>query len=157
MRCLYCGKELALLKRLTGGGEFCSDAHKQSYQEEYNRLALSRLLQAQAKGGEAKNAQRAAGEPGKAAPPAAPVAVEEPAPEAVPQEAEIDLQVPECAGFQIEKPAPEELEEAQPYVEPSACEAHAPLMPAWYARNGHSTLPSADLIPLKFDGDAREQ
>ena len=47
MRCLYCGKELALLKRLTGGGEFCSDAHKQSYQEEYNRLALSRLLQAQ--------------------------------------------------------------------------------------------------------------
>ena len=50
MRCLYCGKELALLKRLTGGGDFCSDAHKQSYQEEYNRLALSRLLQAQKKG-----------------------------------------------------------------------------------------------------------
>ena len=50
MRCRYCGKELALLKRLTGGGEFCSDAHKQSYQDEYNRLALSRLLQAQKKG-----------------------------------------------------------------------------------------------------------
>jgi len=49
MRCLYCGKELALLKRLRGGGEFCSDAHRQSYQEEYNRLALSRLLQAQKK------------------------------------------------------------------------------------------------------------
>src|SRR5208282_5891680 len=49
MRCLYCGKELALLKRLRGGGDFCSDAHKQSYQEEYNRLALSRLLQAQDK------------------------------------------------------------------------------------------------------------
>ena len=48
MRCLYCGKELALLKRLTGS-EFCSDAHKQSYQDEYNRLALSRLLQAQPK------------------------------------------------------------------------------------------------------------
>src|SRR5271166_3676869 len=47
MRCLYCGKELALLKRLTGGGEFCSDTHKRSYQEEYNRLAVSRLLQAQ--------------------------------------------------------------------------------------------------------------
>ncbi len=43
MRCLYCGKELALLKRLRGGGDFCSDAHKQSYQEEYNRLALSRF------------------------------------------------------------------------------------------------------------------
>lgn len=49
MRCLYCGKELALLKRLTGGGDFCSEVHKQSYQEEYNRLALSRLLQAQKK------------------------------------------------------------------------------------------------------------
>lgn len=49
MRCLYCGKELALLKRWTRGGQFCSEAHKQSYQEEYNRIALSRLLQAQYK------------------------------------------------------------------------------------------------------------
>jgi len=54
MQCLYCGKQLALLRRLTGGGEFCSDAHKQQYQEEYNRLALSRLLQAQSKPGEIK-------------------------------------------------------------------------------------------------------
>src|SRR5579862_8636199 len=46
MRCLYCDKELALLKRLRGGGEFCSDAHRQSYQDEYNQLALNRLLQA---------------------------------------------------------------------------------------------------------------
>src|SRR5579871_379713 len=46
MRCLYCGKGLALLKRLRGGGEFCSDAHRLKYQEEYNQLALSRLLQA---------------------------------------------------------------------------------------------------------------
>jgi hypothetical protein len=46
MRCLYCGKELALFKRLTGGAEFCSDAHRQQYQEEYNQLALTRLLQA---------------------------------------------------------------------------------------------------------------
>jgi hypothetical protein len=43
---LYCGKELALLKRWTGGGEFCSDVHRQRYQEEYNQLALNRLLQA---------------------------------------------------------------------------------------------------------------
>ena len=50
MRCRHCGKELALLKRLRGGGEFCSEAHKQSYQDEYNRLALSRLLQAQKHG-----------------------------------------------------------------------------------------------------------
>lgn len=47
MRCLYCGNELALLKKLTGGGEFCSEAHRQKYQEEYNRLALGRLLHAQ--------------------------------------------------------------------------------------------------------------
>jgi hypothetical protein len=46
MRCLYCGKGLALLKRWTGGGEFCSEAHRQRYQEEYNQLALNRLLQA---------------------------------------------------------------------------------------------------------------
>jgi hypothetical protein len=46
MRCLYCGKELALLKRWTGSGEFCSDVHRQRYQEEYNQLALNRLLQA---------------------------------------------------------------------------------------------------------------
>ncbi|HYL37635.1 MAG TPA: hypothetical protein VEV17_17095 [Bryobacteraceae bacterium] len=46
MRCLYCGKELALLKRLTGS-EFCSETHKQRYHEEYNRIALSRLIEAQ--------------------------------------------------------------------------------------------------------------
>lgn len=49
MRCLYCGKQLALLRRLTGSGEFCSDAHKQSYHEEYNRLALTRLIAARSK------------------------------------------------------------------------------------------------------------
>src|SRR5581483_12042820 len=46
MRCLYCGKELALLKRLRGGGEFCSEAHRKEYQEQYEQLALARLLQA---------------------------------------------------------------------------------------------------------------
>jgi hypothetical protein len=45
MRCLYCGKELPLFKRLRGG-EFCSDAHRQRYQEEYTQLALNRLMQA---------------------------------------------------------------------------------------------------------------
>ena len=49
MQCLYCGKQLPLFKKLTGGGEFCSDAHREKYHEEYNRLALSRLLQAQSK------------------------------------------------------------------------------------------------------------
>ncbi|HEV2199091.1 MAG TPA: hypothetical protein VGR73_04670 [Bryobacteraceae bacterium] len=45
MRCLFCGKELPLFKRLTGG-EFCSDTHRQQYQQEYSQLALNRLLQA---------------------------------------------------------------------------------------------------------------
>jgi hypothetical protein len=74
MRCLYCGKELALLKRLRGGGDFCSDAHKQSYQEEYNRLALSRLLQAQKKGQPANNSPTQSAAP----PPHASVDLEEP-------------------------------------------------------------------------------
>jgi hypothetical protein len=77
MRCLYCGKELALLKRLRGGGDFCSDSHKQSYQEEYNRLALSRLLQAQKKGQQGNNSPAQ-----NTAPlPTASVALEEPAPD----------------------------------------------------------------------------
>src|ERR1700761_1557553 len=74
MRCLYCGKELALLKRLRGGGDFCSDAHKQSYQEEYNRLALSRLLQAQKKGQQPNTSPAQ----NTAPPPHVSVAVEEP-------------------------------------------------------------------------------
>jgi hypothetical protein len=47
MGCLYCGNELTLLRKLTGYGEFCSEAHRQKYQEQYNRLALTRLLEAQ--------------------------------------------------------------------------------------------------------------
>src|SRR6185295_17068599 len=46
MQWLFCGKELALLKRLRGGGEFCSEAHRKEYQEQYEQLALARLLQA---------------------------------------------------------------------------------------------------------------
>lgn len=79
MRCLYCGKELALLKRLTGS-EFCSDAHKQSYQDEYNRLALSRLLQAQPKPDESKNK---AAKPSQAAKQSEWIPAPEPQPEIV--------------------------------------------------------------------------
>jgi hypothetical protein len=82
MRCLYCGKELALLKRLRGGGDFCSDAHKQSYQEEYNRLALSRLLQAQKKGKQTGSSPAENAPP----PPNASIALEEP----VVEEAKLD-------------------------------------------------------------------
>lgn len=45
MRCLQCGRELALFKRLTKG-EFCSEEHRLQYQKDYSQLALSRLLQA---------------------------------------------------------------------------------------------------------------
>ena len=55
MRCLYCGKQLALFRRLTGSGEFCSDAHKQSYHDEYNKLALTRLIAAQTKTEDARH------------------------------------------------------------------------------------------------------
>ena len=44
MRCLQCGKDVPLLKRLAGN-EFCSDAHRREYKEEYSKLALGRLLQ----------------------------------------------------------------------------------------------------------------
>ena len=69
MRCLYCGKHLPLLRKLTGGGEFCSDAHRDKYHEEYNRLAVSRLLQAQSRPEDYKPAQKP--------PETAPVAVAE--------------------------------------------------------------------------------
>ena len=71
MRCLYCGKQLALFKKLTGGGEFCSDSHKQSYHEEYNKLALNRLMEAQTRQEERS--------PLKTAPEAAPASAPEPA------------------------------------------------------------------------------
>src|SRR6185295_12435554 len=46
MQCLFCGKELALLKRWRGGAEFCSEAHRKEYQDQYEQLALARLIQA---------------------------------------------------------------------------------------------------------------
>src|SRR5665213_2991647 len=49
MRCLQCGKDLPLLKRMAGC-EFCSDAHRREYQKEYSDLALGRLLQSKPPG-----------------------------------------------------------------------------------------------------------
>jgi hypothetical protein len=46
MLCLYCDRPLALLKRLTGDGEFCSKEHRRIYQKEHNQLGLARLLEA---------------------------------------------------------------------------------------------------------------
>ena len=47
MHCLYCDQPLALLKRLTGDGEFCSKEHRKLYQRKNNKLALERLLASQ--------------------------------------------------------------------------------------------------------------
>src|SRR5882724_9309733 len=47
MHCLYCDRPLALLKRLTGDGQFCSKEHRKIYQKEHNQLALARLLETQ--------------------------------------------------------------------------------------------------------------
>ena len=47
MRCLHCGVERALLKKLAGSENFCSEAHRLAYREEFSRLALDRLLQSQ--------------------------------------------------------------------------------------------------------------
>ena len=44
MRCLHCGKELAVFKRLARQ-EFCSDSHRRQYREKYDQLALGRLLE----------------------------------------------------------------------------------------------------------------
>jgi hypothetical protein len=134
MRCLYCGKELALLKRLRGGGDFCSDAHKQSYQEEYNRLALSRLLQAQTKGQQAHSAPAQSAAP----PPNATVALEEPseqdarhrmadaAPLEVAVTAALEQAVPEAAldsGAVEELPTEEGVDESSLSTEPEPAES----------------------------------
>jgi len=171
MRCLYCGKELALLKRLTGGGEFCSDAHKQSYQEEYNRLALSRLLQAQSKSGDKKPAEakaaKTAGGSKTAAPAAAPVAVEEPvvqeevaepvitrtarkqAPPIEPPAPPPPFDPPDMAGFFAPKLTIAFLPEAgSPYVERWLDSASAPSTPEWQFQDGSFTLPVGQLLPL---------
>lgn len=46
MKCLYCGKRLALLRKLTDS-EFCSDLHRRLYQQEQEKMAVARLVDAQ--------------------------------------------------------------------------------------------------------------
>ena len=161
MRCLYCGKELALLKRLRGGGEFCSEAHKQRYQEEYDKIALSRLLQAQ------KRVQNANAEP--AQPPAAPpipAAVEEPpAKQPEPEigqlvatqiEAPIQIEAPteieapmETVGFLVQKPGAAELPEDEPYLESWVEATQPPAVPQWAFERESTSLSTAGLVALK--------
>ena len=159
MRCLYCGKELALLKRLTGNGEFCSDQHKQNYHDEYNRLALSRLLQAQTKTeeGRAKSGKSAA-VPAEAASPANKRGPTLPVP--VAQKAELVATamasfLPEPMAVQ-EGPHPEAISPSAPF-----CWSSGPMLPVF----GHvdpqaiETVemdpPVADLLELAIEPSAQ--
>src|SRR5579863_982251 len=181
MRCLYCGKELALLKRLRGGGEFCSDTHKQSYQEEYNRLALSRLLQAQSKGPQAPSSPPQNTVP----PPNVSVAIQEPEPDdavneatapvvqAVPLRDEKPEEVVEpvaveepvtsvgtepeplsTAGFLLESPALAALPDEAPYLEAWLELSAGPAMSDWQIQNEAFSLSPADLLSLDLRPEA---
>src|SRR5271169_1368095 len=44
IRCLYCDGRLPLYRKITNG-QFCSKAHRQSYWQEQERLAVERLHQ----------------------------------------------------------------------------------------------------------------
>lgn len=46
MRCLHCGKRLSLLRKFADA-EFCSDEHRQEFQQQQSDLALARLIEAQ--------------------------------------------------------------------------------------------------------------
>jgi hypothetical protein len=165
MRCLHCGKELALLKRWTRG-EFCSEAHKQSYQEEYNRMGLSRLLQAQPKVANAKTQQSRDKTPLSETP----VLVQEPPVEVVEEALELQESTPELVAAATEEvkqesawepdemanfvrenqPAPLSVEVA-PYLEPWQRGLTAPVSPTWiFEGREETTLPAAGVIELKF-------
>ncbi len=44
IRCLYCDGRLPLYRKITNG-QFCSGAHRKSYWQEHERLAVERLHQ----------------------------------------------------------------------------------------------------------------
>ncbi len=179
MRCLHCGKELALLKRLRGGGQFCSEAHKQSYQEEYNRIALSRLMQAQPKNTKTASSQDKPSGPESAVAPVA--VVEQVEAEAVveevaagakenilekavqdadvqeisvpPEEVEDELCASETAGFLIEaQAAPVDVEVGgPPYVEEWLKGQPAPAMPEWlFEGREDPALPGGEVVRLEL-------
>ncbi len=135
MRCLYCGKELALLKRWTGGGEFCSDAHRQRYQEEYNQLALNRLLQAKPPN---ETPSEGAAKPGA---PAKPLVLAEP-------EKEIPVHSPARVAAPPPKPA---YHEPVPQV---AARVDAPVVPAPREVPVIASVTYAEPEPVAYDEPA---
>ena len=68
MKCLQCGTELDRLSKWRGSSEYCSEECKKANQDEFNRLAMSRLMQprparssARAAAGGARGVERSAG------------------------------------------------------------------------------------------------
>lgn len=132
MRCLYCGGELALLKKLRGGGSFCSEAHRQKYQEEYSQLALSRLMQANPKAEKHAPAPRAETRP--SAPPSPAAVVEAPKAAAA---------VLEPCGFLL------------PNIEPLDCAtplfSHGPMPLDWASADAHEHAAAAVCTLLRAE------
>lgn len=143
MRCLYCGKELALLKRLTKGGEFCSEAHKQRYQEEYDRIALSRLLQAQ------KKVSTTGSVPSQPPAPSVPVEVQESVPEPAVPQAEAPAEI---SGFLSVRPTGVEITEEQSNAQPESWVEYplAPVVPVWLTPLSGPALTSAAPLSLEL-------
>lgn len=112
MRCLFCGKRLALLRKLTDG-EFCSTAHRKRYLEEEQKLALARLIDEQNRPGK----RRAAAEPARPA--------------------SADRRVQEVAGFRTQQPAAR-FKPFSPVAPPS--DLHESVSPQFAERQGQSPV-----------------
>src|SRR5436190_13890238 len=100
-RCLFCEGKLPLYRKVTHG-QFCSSAHRKSYWQEQERLALERLQQSHItlSSNRPPVAADPAGSPERKAPPLGRKAIEAPASipllEAAPQ---MDAAVPDVLGM----------------------------------------------------------
>ena len=160
MQCLFCGKELALLKRLRGGGEFCSEAHRKEYQEQYEQLALARLLQAKPPAEQATSRPSAV-DPRLRGPPA-----EVPAPVRPEPQIQQRRAVAMIEAAMIEAPAPRPSQPAeQAGPAPLAGFVDEPLVPAVTTFQHTSSLelahatahgPSLPAVTSSTDPDSRE-
>jgi hypothetical protein len=129
MNCLYCDRPLALLKRLTGDGEFCSKEHRKLYQHEHNQLAIARLLESQ----HVVSAPQV--KPRQGSPAAAP---------APPPVKKVEERKPQPAGFLWEYPREAKADSglAQLTGEPRGFE----FVTAWAETGAPSTQPNAALF-----------
>src|SRR5205814_10236965 len=104
-RCLFCEGKLPLYRKVTHG-QFCSTAHRKSYWEEQERLALERLQQSHI----SLNVNRPpiAGDPiglvESKTPPLASRAIEAPVHTTAPEEApQVEFAVPDMGGMLLQQ------------------------------------------------------